>query len=182
MFRLCLLCLPILAFGYQDTKPTVPEETTAVDSLIEGLYKACTFEAGGEPDFEKLRAYCLDGVSFVQPVGSSGRAAKAIGLDPFLKLWERDIQRSRKTKTAFRESIVSVHKRGFGNLMHCYVVFEIRIGAKDSPARARGVDSIQLYKDRGRWWIASITTDFERPGKPIPAWLLAKESSGKKKG
>lgn len=174
MFRFGLLCLPVFLV-FQSTSKVVPEEAAGVDTLVAGLYKACTFDAGGEPDFKKLRAYCLDGVGFVQPVGRARKVAKAVDLDTFFGLWERDIQRSRETNTAFRESIVRVHKRGFGNLMHCFVVFEIRIGAADSPVRARGVDSIQLYKDRGRWWVASITTDFERPTKPIPPWLLGKE-------
>jgi hypothetical protein len=35
----------------------------------------------------------------------------------------------------------------------------------------RSVNSIQLYWDGTRWWIASATWDDERPDNPIPAEL-----------
>ena len=39
------------------------------------------------------------------------------------------------------------------------------------PVQGRGVNSVQLYWDGVRWWIASATWDDERPDNPIPAEL-----------
>ena len=42
------------------------------------------------------------------------------------------------------------------------------------PAFARGVNSIQLMKDGGRWWVVTIFWDAEREGNPVPADLIGK--------
>ena len=38
----------------------------------------------------------------------------------------------------------------------------------DALRRRKGVDSIQLVKQGGRWWVASITTQFESEGLKVP--------------
>lgn len=60
----------------------------------------------------------------------------------------------------------------FGNVAHVWSTYESRRGAADSAPYARGVASIQLLKDSGRWWIMNIFWDFEREGNPIPEKYL----------
>ena len=50
-----------------------------------------------------------------------------------------------------------------------FVIFEPLVGGTDRSRLVRGLDSIELAWDGTRWWIAAITTDFEGPGKTIPA-------------
>jgi len=38
---------------------------------------------------------------------------------------------------------------------------------KDGAPFARGINSIQLLWDGGRWWVATILWDSERPDNPI---------------
>jgi len=56
-------------------------------------------------------------------------------------------------------------ERRFGNLVHVFSTYEFR-ARLDGPVRGRGVNSIQLFWDGQRWWIASATWDNERPGNP----------------
>jgi hypothetical protein len=42
----------------------------------------------------------------------------------------------------------------------------------EGPVIARGVNSIELFHDGRRWWIAAAIWDSERPGNPIPKDLL----------
>ncbi len=44
--------------------------------------------------------------------------------------------------------------------------------AADSAPFMRGINSIQLLNDGGRWWVVSVFWDAERPGLTIPSEYL----------
>jgi hypothetical protein len=46
--------------------------------------------------------------------------------------------------------------------------YESRHTADDSKPFARGINSMQIVHARGRFWIASIMWDAERPGLTLP--------------
>lgn len=56
----------------------------------------------------------------------------------------------------------------FGNVAHRFSSYESRVGSEDTDPVGRGVNSFQLVRFRGRWWIASIAWDVEGPDRPIP--------------
>jgi hypothetical protein len=57
-----------------------------------------------------------------------------------------------------------------GNIAHVISAYETRTDPK-GPLLARGVNSLDLYRDGTRWWITAACDD-ERPGSPIPPELL----------
>ena len=48
----------------------------------------------------------------------------------------------------------------YGNLAHVWSTFEIR-NTEDGPAVSRGINSLSIYWDEGRWWISSWSTQPE---------------------
>jgi len=111
----------------------------------------------------------MPGAMFVQPV-RRGENAKVIDTDAFVQLFKDDMKRVPMRERGFYETVVGVRSMRFSNIAHAFVVFEARLGGEGARA-GRGVDSIQLVFDRDRWWVASITTAFERPGMAIPKEL-----------
>ena len=69
-----------------------------------------------------------------------------------------------------------VHRvtRRYGSIAHVFSTYETR-RSPAGPVAYRGVNSLQLFHDGERWWIASATWQSERPGAPIPAELLPQE-------
>jgi hypothetical protein len=59
----------------------------------------------------------------------------------------------------------------FGELASVMSAYQFRTAEGGEPQQ-RGVNSIQLIKEQGRWWIASIIWNTEREDNPIPASLL----------
>ena len=59
----------------------------------------------------------------------------------------------------------------FGNIAHVFSTYETRRSA-GGPLMGRGINSIELFWDGKRWWIASAIWDDERPGSPIPKEYL----------
>jgi hypothetical protein len=74
--------------------------------------------------------------------------------------------------TDFYEVEIARKEFHFGAIAHVLSAYE----ARTAPAPAgkllrRGVNSIQLMHDGGRWWILSTVWDNEREGVTLPAEL-----------
>ena len=61
--------------------------------------------------------------------------------------------------------------RRFGNIAHVFSTYEFR-ATERGRVQGRGVNSIEMFWDGQRWWIAAAIWDDERPDNPIPRDLL----------
>ena len=79
----------------------------------------------------------------------------------------------------FQEREINRVVRRFGNLAHVFSTYEF--STADGKVKGRGVNSIELFWDGARWWIAAASWDEERPDNPIPKeFLNNKKKSGNK--
>jgi hypothetical protein len=62
----------------------------------------------------------------------------------------------------------------FGSLVSVFSTYESRHALTDPKPFARGINSIQLLRDGGRYWIIDVAWDAERPGSTIPPRYLPK--------
>ena len=69
----------------------------------------------------------------------------------------------------FTEEVIKMNTMAFGDIAHVLVLYESSIPGKRPPTP--GVDSFQLIRRDGRWWIASVTNEKPTPEWPIPAEL-----------
>ena len=58
----------------------------------------------------------------------------------------------------------------FGDIAHLLVLYEAHIPGSDRPPR-QGVDSFQLVRREGRWWIVGVTNELPTPDRPLPPVL-----------
>ena len=61
----------------------------------------------------------------------------------------------------------------FGNVVQVFTAYEFTAGTTP-PTHKRGINSIELIKEKGRWFIMSITWDEEGNDQPIPSQYLNK--------
>ena len=76
-----------------------------------------------------------------------------------------------KTNSFFERSIVK-RIEGFGNLVEVWSTKESRDAKDDAQPSSRGIDSFQIVHAHGRFWVASLLFDDERPGVTLPAKYL----------
>ncbi len=55
----------------------------------------------------------------------------------------------------------------YGAIAHVFSTYESRT-APDAAPFVRGINSIQLFFDRWRWWVVTVLWDDERGSGPIP--------------
>ncbi len=77
------------------------------------------------------------------------------------------IERADARKTGFTERIVRMRPMIFRDIAHVLVLYEASIPGSGRPPQ-RGVDSFELIRRDGRWWIVSITNDLPTPDQPVP--------------
>lgn len=69
----------------------------------------------------------------------------------------------------FHEGEVASRTDPFAAVARVFSTCESPVGSRDADPVMRGVNSVQLVRARGRWWIAQIAWDVEGPGRSIPA-------------
>ena len=78
-----------------------------------------------------------------------------------------------KTNGFFERSIAK-RAEEFGNLVEVWSTKESRDAKDDAQPSSRGIDAFQIVHARGRFWIASLIFDDERPGVTLSAKYLEK--------
>jgi hypothetical protein len=71
----------------------------------------------------------------------------------------------------FFERSIAIRVEDFGNLVEVWSTKESRY-AKDDAQPSRGIDAFQIVQVRGRFWIASVLFEDERPGVTLPEKYL----------
>jgi hypothetical protein len=151
--------------------PTVaakPEDVGSLDGIIKAFYDVISGPAGQPRQWSRDRSLYIPEVRFVSVnVGRDGKVrTSTMTHQQFV-----DGSNGAMVKQGFFETELHRVTRSFGNVTHVFSTYEMRQRA-DGPVIGRGVNSIQLFNDGSRWWIASVAWDDEREGNPIPREFL----------
>jgi hypothetical protein len=150
--------------------PTIPpraEDVATLDGIIAAFYDVISGPAGQTRQWARDRTLYIAGVKFVSlDVRESRPAASVMDHQQFVDRTDAGFVRD-----GFFEREVHRVTHRFGNLAHVFSTYEMR-RTPGGPVFGRGVNSIELFWDGTRWWIAAAVWDDERPDNPIPPELL----------
>jgi hypothetical protein len=151
-------------------------DVDSVDHLVASLYAVISGPAGEPRDWNRFRSLFLpDGRLGVIRVGGPAthdepeRRDDAVFLSPDMYV-ERDDPYFKAN--GFFERSIANRIDEFGNLVHVWSTYESRHAQSDAQPFARGINSIQIVHARGRFWLASVMWDSERPGLSLPEKYL----------
>ncbi|HYL69647.1 MAG TPA: nuclear transport factor 2 family protein [Candidatus Limnocylindria bacterium] len=144
------------------------EDVSSLDGIIKAFYEVISGPVGEPRQWSRDRTLYIPGVRFVamsedakgQPV------AHVTDHQQFV-----DSTNTQLVQKGFFEWEIHRETKRFGNIAHIFSTYESRL-TKDGPVIARGVNSIELYWDGKRWWIAGAIWDDERKDNPIPKDFL----------
>jgi hypothetical protein len=137
-----------------------PADVDTIEHLMASLYDVISGPAGQQRDWARFRSLFI-------PDGRMGviRQDDAVLFTPD-KYVERD-DPFFKTN-GFFERAIATRIETFGNLTSVWSTYESRHAIADAKPFARGINSLQIIHAKGRYWIASIMWDDERPGLTLP--------------
>jgi hypothetical protein len=159
----------------QDRKATLPahinvptiearaEDVASIDSIMKAFYEVVSGAAGEPRQWSRDRSLYIPGVRFVSMnVSDKGEpVARVMDHQQFV-----DASDSMVVSKGFYEWEIHRETKRFGNTAHVFSTYESRI-TKDGPVIARGVNSVELFWDGKRWWIAGAIWDEERKDNPL---------------
>ena len=144
-----------------------PEDVSSPDTIIKAMYE-CISGPAGTRNWNRLRSLYLDGARLI-PTGK--RLHKEGGLQVMsVDEWIDDVQ-DYFAENDFYETEIVRHMDSFGDIIQAFSTYEAR-NAPDSAPMARGINSIQLLKHEGRWWIVTVFWVNESKDNPIPEEFL----------
>jgi hypothetical protein len=144
------------------------EDVSTLDGIIEAFYEVVSGPAGEPRQWSRDRTLYIPGVRFVSMnVNTQGEPVPHVmDHQQFVDSSDAEVT----TKGFFEWEIHRETKR-FGNITHIFSTYESHT-TKDGPVIARGVNSIELFWDGKRWWIAGAIWEEERKNNPLPKDLL----------
>lgn len=165
--RLVIAVLLLCAVAWAQEKQPRPADVATIDGVVKAYYEVVSGPAGQARDWARDRTLYIPGVKFVAMSEKEGKpVAEIMTHDQYIERVNGWL-----VKNGFSEKEIHRETRRFGNIAHVWSTYESR-QRPDGPVTARGINSLELYWDGSRWWVASAIWDGERADHPIPKEYL----------
>jgi len=145
-----------------------PKDVSTIDGIIKAFYETISGAKGVPRQWSRDKTLYMPGVRYVSMSERDGKI-RASNLD--YMSYVNGVNESLVAE-GFEERELNRIVRRFGNTAHVYSTYEFT--ASDGKEKGRGVNSIELFWDGTRWWIAFAAWDEERPNNPITKEFLPK--------
>ncbi len=150
-----------------------PADVSSPDAILGALYDVISGPAGQKRDWNRFRSLMAPNARLMptRTLPNGGGEVRMLSADDYVQLAGTGLERN-----GFFEREIHRVTETYGLVMHAFSTYESRRTADLSEKPfSRGINSIQLLRDGGRWWVVSIFWDAERPGNEIPAKYLPRE-------
>ncbi len=157
-----------------------PADVNTIEGIVKALYEVISGPAG-KRDWNRFRSlYYKDAYMAAMAQTPTGeRKLQKFTPEEYIKMNGPMFE-----KFAFYEKEIGRQVNQFGNIAQVFTAYAFTVETP-SPMKERGINSIQLVNENGRWWIMSIIWDDETKENQIPAKYITaetgKETAKKKK-
>jgi hypothetical protein len=149
------------------TVPPRAEDVATIDGMVKAYYDVVSGPAGKPREWARDRTLYIKDLRFVPvDVDKDGSPApKIVTHQQYV-----DSADSMAERGFFEKEIHRVTER-FGPIAHVWSTYESR-RTETGPIIMRGINSIELFWDGKRWWIANAIWTDETKDSPIPKEYL----------
>lgn len=153
----------------ESTPPADPADVASVDAIVQALYAVISGPAGQARDWRRMRSLFHADARLAPML-----KARDGGMRTVLLKVEDYISRSGPmlVRDGFFEQEVARRVDAFGDFAHVFSTYEGRRKADDATPFLRGINSIQLVREQGRWFVLQILWEQEADAGPIPPQYL----------
>ncbi|HYB53692.1 MAG TPA: hypothetical protein VEG84_07490 [Thermoanaerobaculia bacterium] len=144
------------------------EDVGSIDGIVKAYYDVITGPPGKPREWSRDRTLYISDLRFVaMSVDKQGQPVARIQSHQQYV----DGSDAQMVARGFDEHEIHRITQRFGNIAHVFSTYETR-EKPGGPLIGRGINSIELFWDGKRWWIASAIWDDERPDNPLPKEYL----------
>ena len=174
---LALAVSPFAAFAALAQAPAVaanPADVASPDALVRAAYETVSRAPGKPFQWDRFRSLFLPGARMIPNTEQTGGTFTTHTVESFITWiddsWNR-VGIGSPNDRGFAESHVAGITEQFGDIAHVLSTYEKHIWG-ETQVRGRGVNSFQMVRKDGRWWITSLIWDEETGAGPVPAKYL----------
>jgi hypothetical protein len=149
--------------GTEAAGPAAPADVASIDAIMAAVYDVISGPAGQRRDWARMRSLFTAGARLM-PHGPRGLRVGSV--EDYIAVSGPLLEE----RGFFEREIGRVTER-YGDLAHVFSAYEAR-ATPDGPVIMRGINSFQLVRHGGRWWVASLVWHPETPATPIPEAYL----------
>lgn len=144
------------------------EDVSSIDGIIRAYYQVVSGPAGQPREWGRDATLYIPGVRFV--VFSKDRNGKTSAQSMTHQEFVDSSDRAMVAKGFYEREIHRIVHRA-GDVAHILSTAE-NSASPNGPAQGRSIDSLELYWDGKRWWIASANVWELSSGESLPAEFL----------
>lgn len=149
--------------------PADPADVQTVDAIVSAYYDSISGPKGEPRQWDRFRSLFLPGARLMTMRASGPRNVPMV-LSP------EDYVASNSSYFeggGYFEQELHRETDEFGNIAQVFSTYASRRNLNEPKPYSRGINSLQLLNDGQRWWIVTVTWDYERSkDNPIPAQYL----------
>jgi len=149
-----------------------PADVGSIGAIIAAAYDVISGPAGAPRDWEREHSLFIPGARLIPTATIAGRSD--VDLAPLVLDVDAYIARVEPlfARDGFYEKEVARRTEQFGQIANVWSTYESRHHPDDPEPFMRGINSIQLFNDRKRWWIVSIYWQHETAEHAVPEKYL----------
>jgi len=158
------LSLLLIAGSPARAQTPAARDVASIDGIIDAVYASISGPAGQARDWERFRHLHAPDARLVRTwTDQAGQArTQVMSLDGFISAVG-----TTPPEQPFYEREIGRRELRFGHIAHVWTTFASYRDPEAEPF-TRGINSMQLVHDGTRWWIHSITWDYERDDNRLP--------------
>ena len=157
--------------GTQGAVPANPADVASVDSIMRAVYDVISGPAGQKRDWNRMRSLFTSNARLM-PLAKTG--LRSGGVEDYIATSGPFLE-----KNGFHEIELARRVEQYGDIAHVFSTYEAR-NKLGGPVFMRGINSFQLVRHGGRWWVVSIMWQQETPENPIPPQYLPQRAAAER--
>lgn len=148
--------------------PAVPADVASVDAIVKALYDVISGPAGQARNWDRLRSLCHPTAKLLPMLKSpQGPRLVPLTVDEYVRRSGPMLEQQ-----GFFEQEIARRSEQFGDFAHVWSTYAGRRALSDAEPFLRGINSIQLVRQDGRWWVLHVLWQQEADAGPIPKEYL----------
>ncbi len=141
-----------------------PADVASIDAIMRAVYEVISGPAGQKRDWNRMRSLFTSNARLM-PLARTGLRSGSV--EDYIATSGAMLE-----QRGFFERELARRVEQYGDIAHVFSTYDAR-NAADGPVIMRGINSFQLVRHGGRWWVVSIMWQQETPDNPIPAHYLS---------
>jgi len=144
------------------------EDVSSIDGMVKAYYEVVSGPAEKDREWGRDATLYAPGIRFIIfAEGSDGKtAARSLSHQEFVN----ESDPAMKGKGFYEHEVHRITHR-VGNVVHVMSTAEQQ-SEPGGPVKGQSIDSLEMYWDGTRWWIASANIWELKPGQPLPKEFL----------